>query len=152
MNDLYRLLDQAIKLHGSGNLAEAERIYASLLSADPSNSTALQFLGVLRAQQGRNNDALSLVGAAIRSNPSSASALTNYGNVLMALGRPDEALASYDRSLALQADIETLYNRAVALQALCRFQEAVAACFLWDDGRRDGHYSNGASAFPCRWN
>src|SRR5579864_8550610 len=105
MNDLYRLLDQAIKLHGSGNLAEAERIYTSLLAAEPSNSTALQFLGVLRAQQGRNNDALSLIEAAIRSNPRSASALTNYGNVLMALGRPDEALASYDRSLALQADI-----------------------------------------------
>ncbi len=127
MSDLYRLLDQAIKLQGCGNLAEAERIYTSLLSADPSNSTALQFLGVLRAQQGRNDDALSLIGAAIRSNPRSASALTNYGNVLMALGRPDEALASYDRSLALQADTETLNNRAVALQALSRFQEAVAA-------------------------
>jgi tetratricopeptide (TPR) repeat protein len=127
MNDLYRLLDQAIKLHGSGKLAEAERIYTALLSAEPANFTALHFLGILRAQQGRNDEALSLIGAAIRCNPRSASAPTNQGTVLAALNRHQEALASYDRSLALQPDADTLNNRAIALQALSRFQEAVFA-------------------------
>jgi tetratricopeptide (TPR) repeat protein len=127
MNDLYKLLDHAIKLHGSGDLTGAEQLYTGILSADSTNFTALHLLGVIRAQQGRNAEALPLMEAAIRSNPRSASALTNRGNVLMSLGRQQEALESYDGSLALQADAETLFNRAVALQALCRFQESVAA-------------------------
>src|SRR5262245_26043411 len=127
MNDLYKLLDHAIKLHGSGDLTGAEQLYTGTLSAEPANFTALHLLGVVRAQQGRNEEALSLMEAAIRSNPHSAPALTNRGNVLMSLGRQQEALESYDGSLALQADIETLFNKAVVLQALCRFQESVAA-------------------------
>jgi len=34
MSELHRLLDQATKLHASGQLAEAETLYARILSAD----------------------------------------------------------------------------------------------------------------------
>ena len=123
--DFYQLLDQAIKLHASGDLTAAERLYANILSADPSNFTALHFLGVLRAQQGRNSEAQRLIEAAIKSNPRSASALTNYGNVLIALGRHQDALESYNRALALQWDPVTLNGKATALQKLGRFDDAL---------------------------
>src|SRR5690349_19069401 len=127
MSELHRLLAQATRLHASGRLDEAETLYARILSADSANFNALHFLGLLRAQQGRNEEALSLIGTAIRINPRLAAALTNHGNVLMALGRPAEAVASYDKSLALKPDAETLTNKAVALQALGRLEDAIAA-------------------------
>ncbi len=55
----------------------------------------------------------------------------NIGNVLRALSRHDEAIAWYDRALALRPDSAvTLDNKAVALVQLHRFDEAIAASRL----------------------
>ncbi len=51
----------------------------------------------------------------------------NTGNVLRALSRHQEAIAWYDRALALRPDFAvTLDNKAVALAELHRFDEAIA--------------------------
>jgi tetratricopeptide (TPR) repeat protein len=51
----------------------------------------------------------------------------NTGNVLRALSRHDEAIAWYDRALALRPDFAaTLDDKAVALAELHRFDEAIA--------------------------
>jgi Flp pilus assembly protein TadD len=52
------LSQQAIALHRSGKLEEAERLYLAALAANAQDVTALHFLGVLRAQQGRMAEAL----------------------------------------------------------------------------------------------
>ena len=50
----------------------------------------------------------------------------NRANALKNLGRFDEALASYDRALAIiPGYADALYNRGVTLQELGRFDEAV---------------------------
>jgi tetratricopeptide (TPR) repeat protein len=57
-----------------------------------------------------------------------ADSCENTGNVLRALSRHDEAIAWYDRALALRPDSAiALDNKAVALAELHRFDEAVAA-------------------------
>jgi len=61
------------------------------------------------------------------------------------LKRFDEALASFDRALALRPNyVEALINRGVTLHALARFQEALAsyeeAIALWPDG--DAAFAN----------
>jgi tetratricopeptide (TPR) repeat protein len=44
------------------------------------------------------------------------------------LRRFDEALASYDRALAMRPDYaEALFNRGITLQELKRFEEALAS-------------------------
>ena len=63
----------------------------------------------------------------------------NRANTLHALKRFDEALASFDRALALRPDsAAALANRGVTLHALARFEEALAsfdaAAALWPDG------------------
>ena len=55
-------------------------------------------------------------------------ALNNRGNALQELKRFEEALASYDRALALKPDYaEALNNRGIALQELKRLEEALAS-------------------------
>ena len=57
-----------------------------------------------------------------------AEALFNRGNALLALKRPEEALASYDRTLTSSRTCpEVLANRGAALAQLGRLDEALAA-------------------------
>jgi protein O-GlcNAc transferase len=119
-------LNQAIAFHQRGALAEAERLYLSILSADPANFSALHMLGVARAQQGRSDEALAMIGAALKIAPGAADALVNYGNILGLMGRGQEALASYDKALAINPrDAGTLNNRGNVLRKLGRPGEAV---------------------------
>ena len=65
--------------------------------------------------------------------PDYAEALNNRGNALQELTRPDEALASYDKALALKPDYaEALNNRGNALQEL---QERVVVDMCAGRGR-----------------
>ncbi len=51
--------------------------------------------------------------------------LDNRGVALFAIGRFEDALASFDRALSLKADdAETLYHRGHALANLGRYDEA----------------------------
>ena len=60
--------------------------------------------------------------------PDHADALSNRGNALLALNRCEEALASYDRALAVRPDFaEALSNRGHALERADRLDAALAS-------------------------
>ncbi len=85
--DLSSLHAQAVGAHQRGQLAEAERLYLQLLEAAPDAFAPRHLLGVVRAQQGRNAEALALIGRALELSPGVPEALLNYGNVLKNMGR-----------------------------------------------------------------
>jgi len=93
---------EAEALHRQGRLAEAERIYAAIVACMPDHFEALHLLGVIRQEQSRPAEALSLIAAALRLNARSADAHADYGVVLADLGRDTEAVESFDRALALE--------------------------------------------------
>ncbi|HWU54270.1 MAG TPA: tetratricopeptide repeat protein [Rhizomicrobium sp.] len=118
------VLAQAIAFHQTGRLADAERLYLQLIAGG--EPTAHHMLGVVRAQQGRNTEALELMSAALALRPNAPEILSNYANVLKALGRFDEALASYDKALGLKPDYFATWNkRALVLRDLGRLDEAM---------------------------
>jgi tetratricopeptide (TPR) repeat protein len=126
--NLELLYKQAVELHQSGSVAEAERLYMDILAAGPINFDACYLLGVIRAQQGRNAEALELIGAALKINPTAVQALNIHGLVFHAVGRFDEALANYDKALAvIPAYAEAWNNRGSALLSMKRFGEALAS-------------------------
>jgi tetratricopeptide (TPR) repeat protein len=128
MDNSSQVLNRAIDFHRKGNLAAAENLYLELLEERPDHFDGLQMLGILRCQQRRFLDAVSLIGAALRVNPTAPPAFLNYGLALDALKRHEEALASYDRALVLQPSYaEALYHRGVALRNLNRPAEALAS-------------------------
>lgn len=60
--------------------------------------------------------------------PDSAETHNNRGALLQMMKRYDEALASYDRAIALKPDYANSYfNRAITLKQLNRFEEALAS-------------------------
>lgn len=124
--EFLRLCKQAHASHQQGALAEAERLYRQALVLLPMDFIASQLLGVLLAQQGRNEEALEAISTALARNPDSPPALLNQGNVLHALGRREEALASFDRAVALKQDyVEAWAARAKLLRVLGRPDEAL---------------------------
>jgi protein O-GlcNAc transferase len=127
MLDPFQALNEAADMQRKGDLAAAERLYLQLLGAQPDHFDALQMLGFLRYQQGRYMDALPLMAAAVKVDPSSATALLNHAVVLDALHRREEALAIYDKALEIKPGYaEALFNRGIALRDLKRPAEALA--------------------------
>lgn len=122
------VLDQAIALHQRGDLAGAERLYRDQLARTPRDATAHNLLGVVRAQQGRPEEALALIGQALALRPDAPEILSNYGNVLKTLGRFSDALAAYDKALAARPDhLGALDKRGLVLRDLGRQADALAA-------------------------
>ncbi|HEU0095024.1 MAG TPA: tetratricopeptide repeat protein, partial [Rhizomicrobium sp.] len=121
------LIDQAVALHRGGRLVDAERLYRQALAADPGDFAARHFLGVTCAQQGRTEEGLAEIDAALAIRPDDAEALLNRANMLKGLGRPADALAGFDTALAARPGWpQALNNRGTVLQALGRFDEALA--------------------------
>jgi protein O-GlcNAc transferase len=117
---------QALALHQRGDLAAAEPIYLQILAARPDHFDALHLLGVIRLHQGRNFDALELIGTALKMQPKDARALSNFGMVLHAVGRLEEALDSYNKALAVQPDFpEALNNLGLTLNDLKQHSKAL---------------------------
>ena len=121
-----RLCDQAIRLHQAGNLAEAERLYLKILAGSPTAFTPQHLLGVIRAQQGRQEEAATLIASALKRHPGAVLAWINHGNILSEMGRHAEAVDSYTRALALRpGDAEILHNRGRAFLELGDFGQAL---------------------------
>lgn len=120
------LIQSALSYHQRGDLAQAEPLYLQILQRERSNFSALQLLGVLRAQQGRFKEAIELLASALTLKPDDFGTLANYGSALMSAGRFDEALAIFEKLLGIKPDfVDALYNRAIALAGLKRYEKAL---------------------------
>src|SRR5262245_59316051 len=129
MNDLLLKLREAWSLHQQGRLNDAERLYREVLKREPRNANALHFLGVLEAQRGQYELAAQLIDASLAINPGNAAGHYNRGNALRALNRSLEALASYEKTLAIKPDhAGAAAHRASILYELERYPEALL-CF-----------------------
>ena len=121
-------LTRAVAHQKSGELAPAERLLTAVLEIEPENPTALHFLGLLRYQQARRDEAIALVRRAVEANPDYADAHNNLGNILKVQGRREEAERAYRRTLELAPQhTDALNNLGLLLKAAGRLTEAVDA-------------------------
>jgi predicted O-linked N-acetylglucosamine transferase (SPINDLY family) len=128
LQDLRGVFELAASYHRQGNLAEAERFYQYLIGRLRDNPAPRHMLGVLCLQQGRHEEALAAIGAALALDPKNADALGHYGHALRSLGRFEEAVAAYDQALAVRpAFLIAMVGRGNGLRESGRFDEALAS-------------------------
>jgi protein O-GlcNAc transferase len=122
-----QILQQAVMLHDSGRLGEAERLYQAVLMMDDRNFGSLLRFGMLRLDQRRLEDAEPLFRRAAKVDKRSAEAHQLLGFALTGLNRLREALRSYEKAIAIRpAFAEAHNNLGYALQLLDRVDEAMA--------------------------
>jgi tetratricopeptide (TPR) repeat protein len=125
--DIGALLAGAMNHYREGRLGEAETIGARILASAPDSFEAHHLLGLVQLKRGNASAALPLIEAALKIDPSSATALSSRGRAFATLNRCSEALASFDQALALAPDDpDTLSNRGGMLLSLQRPADALA--------------------------
>jgi protein O-GlcNAc transferase len=148
---LPNLIQQGLALQQRGQLAEAEACYRSVLERDPNRVEANHLLGVLKAQEGKTDEALRYIEVALKQAPTSALVLMDYGNILSAVGRYAEALICFDQALAINPQMPSAWsNRGNALKRLWRYDEAVASherAITLGPNDADAHYNLGLSLY-----
>ena len=80
------------------------------------------------ARQGRLAEARQLCEGVLATEPANSGALSCLGEVLLAMRRPEEALACFERLVQAQPNsVEALCNRGIALLVLGRHEPALAS-------------------------
>jgi len=93
--------EQAVRLHQSGDLRGAEKIYAELFGAGHRSAPLLGNYGSLLRASGRMELALDLFAQGAQLYPTAQDLLFNYGNALMASNRFDDAASVFEKIRSL---------------------------------------------------
>ncbi len=120
-----RMFRKAMSLLERGKLRNAERCYEAILKTRPDHFGGLHYLGLIRAQQEKYDEALSLLWEALKQNPSSADTHVNIAVIFERLNRPEEAITACSAALAIKSDsAEAHFTAGNAQKALNRLSEA----------------------------
>ena len=137
----------AVRHHQAGQLAEADRLYGTVLAAEPAHAHALHLRGALAHAGGRHQDAVDLIERAL-AREEQPDFHYNIGLALSALGRRREAADHWARAVALNPNhAAARLNLGNALREDGRLDEATAPP---RSSGRNRHRCTTASAFRSR--
>ena len=137
---LQGVMANALRLHQSGRLQDAEAAYLEVLAQAPRNPDALHLAGVLAYQANQPELGATRIEAAIEADGLNAAFHDNLSLCYRALGRSEDALRACRRAIALDGrNPGTHFNLAAALVDLGRPQEARRA--LERAVKRDPNYA-----------
>lgn len=120
-------LGLASALERQGLAAEAEAAYRRAIQIQPGWWATHSHLGVFQLLRGELAAAIESFRAAVRLSPDNTRALANLGAALQQAGRHEEAIAEYERSIAIRPTASALSNLGTCLFSLGRYGEAVPA-------------------------
>jgi type II protein arginine methyltransferase len=120
-------LEEAFALFRANQPEAAVAAYKAILIGDETNAEANHMIGVIAFQQGRNETALEFVQRATAASTGvTAEMHNNMGSVLMALNREEEAIAAFDRAIAMNPEYaDALNNLGVAYRNTKRVEKAI---------------------------
>jgi Flp pilus assembly protein TadD len=129
------LIQQGIALHKQRRFVEAERCYQTVLRENLQHPDALNLMGVLAIEAGRNDIAIDYMRKALAIGPNEPMYLNNLGNALIINSQYDEAIQLLRKAVKLDPrHAEALTNLGKAQRmvgdverAAKSFQRALAA-------------------------
>src|SRR5450759_5926296 len=96
-----QLLENALAAQRRGSLADAKRLYASVLRSDPTNAAAFGNLAIIAAQQGDLAGAERLIRKEIELRPDYPAGYNNLGSVLQQQARLVDAVVAHRQAIKL---------------------------------------------------
>ena len=123
--------------HAEGDFGRATEAYQHRARLAPRDPAAHKDLAGILVEQGRADDALAALDAALSIDPRDAPAHASIGRIRLDAGQPAEALASLLRAVTLDpAMYEARYPLALALSQTGRREDAARELELFERGRR----------------
>ena len=110
-----------------GDPIRALDLIGRAIALQPANPGYRYNRALILKETGRLEDAAADFREVARLQPADVDAWCDLGEALLALGRPEEALAAWDRAVALRPSPDLHANRGVALRQSGRLDEALAA-------------------------
>jgi tetratricopeptide (TPR) repeat protein len=107
-----------------GNLDQAIKLYKQAVALDPLRTNSYSAMGYLLFVAGRFDEAQAALQKALDLNPQAPYVHLNHGRILLAEGRPQQALAEIEKE---PSDWGKLTGLALAYHALGREQDSNAA-------------------------
>lgn len=142
-------IDDAIRLHEAGRLPEAEKLYRSILDAEPGHSDAMHLLGVLLMQTGEYDAAVEKIRAAVAIEPDSALYQSSLAQVCYRIGNVSEAVELLEGVVARQPrSFQAYSDLGAALQESGQLERAVDAyrrAIELNPGLAVGHFNLGTA-------
>lgn len=156
MPSIAQSLQQALRQHQQGRLADAERIYRSIIRIDPKQPDALHLLGVAQQQRGNARSAADYIGRAVALKPHAAAFHANLAAAHKSLGDLDAAKERLEEAIRLDPNFaDAHYNLGTVLKDLDRPDDAAAALrntIQLDPGHTEAHNNLGiVLASQGRW-
>ena len=129
--EVYKLIDQAVKLENQGEYKQALTIWRQALELDPDDAKSHNDLGMNLYLLGSKDEAFQQLRESIRINPMLVEGHYNLGRLLLQEGHPDQAVPELERTLDLTPRFSSAQEAlAAALVALGKPQEALG---MWHD-------------------
>ena len=128
------LYERALLLESLGRIADAEQDLRTILKGRPDEPQALNALGYILANQGRQlKEAQGYIEQALKAEPDNAMMLDSLGWVLFRQGHAQQALKHLQDSYASLPDAEVAAHLGEVLWSLGRKDEARA---IWEKARQ----------------
>lgn len=122
-------LQQGMRHHQAGQIAEAEQLYRQVLAQEPRQPQALYLLGLVALQASQFRAAADLIGRAIDVDASQPVFYANLGEALRQLDDRAGAIAALERALALDPQLATArLSLGTLLYTVGRYDDALK-CF-----------------------
>ena len=135
---------------GMGEYPKAALAYKEALKSDSKFAPALQGLGFALYLGGNRSEAAAVLAKALERDPGLSRAAALLGAIEAREGRPEAALAVYDRSLAVAFDPDVENNRGLALLLTGRTEDAVAAFRKAGAVKKSAKIANNLGLALCR--
>lgn len=107
--DVKEQINEALKLHQQGNLADAEKLYSQILKESPNEGNVLNLLGFLKIQNNQFQDAIEYLKKAAEIYPTFFDAWFNLGLAYKSNKEFAKSLEAYEKAASIKADNPYIY-------------------------------------------
>lgn len=104
------IVQEASVLCGTGNISRAEELCQQVLTVEPQNLRALAIIGVIRCQQGHEEEGIRLLEQVVKIKPDYAAAWANLGKAYLDARKLNEALNACTNAIRLNAALPLPYS------------------------------------------
>lgn len=145
-------IDIALKLHQSGNLVDAEKLYSEILKEVPDNVSTLNLLGLLKLQNQQFDDSIVYIKKALELSPC-AYFWESLGRAYLEKEDFQEAINCYKKSLELDPNsYYSIFNLALAYKKDNQIDKAIETYNLGLENKPDSIeiYNNLANIYESK--